>query len=378
MGNMRYVGLDVHAETFSIAVCDAGDSAAVYVGRYPYSISTVRKVLRKLGAPGELSVAYEAGPTGYGLYRDLLALGIQVHVVAPTLIPVKTGDKVKTDRRDSEKLARCLRSGDLTDVWVPTIETEALRDLVRTREDAKADELRARHRLSKFLLRHGRHRPKDMKKAWTIKHLRWVRQQSFEQVAQQAAFEDYIAEVEHCSVRVVGLEGKLVEIIPELPETHREVIAALQSMRGIAMLTSVTLVSEIGKFGRFENPRQLMSYAGVVPSESSSGGSTRRGSITKTGNAHVRRVLVEAAWSARYKPAMSYTIKRRQSSDPRIRAIAWSAQKRLHDRYVCLKGKGKNHNKVLIAVAREMLGFIWEIANTVEHASLRKNGCQTA
>jgi len=372
VSSIRYVGLDVHAETFTAAVADEGSGEPVYLGKFPYSVATVSKVLRKLGEPKQLRVAYEAGPTGYGLYRELTAAGIKVHVVAPTLVPVKTGDRIKTDRRDAEKLARCLRSGDLTDVWVPTVETEALRDLVRTREDGKGDELRARHRLSKFLLRHGRQRPKEIKKAWTVKHLQWVRQQSFEQPAQQAAFEDYIAEVEHCAARVAGLEAKIAEAIPDLPETHREVIAALQSMRGIAMLTAVTLVSEIGEFSRFENPRQMMSYAGVVPSESSSGGSTRRGGITKTGNAHVRRVLVESAWSARYKPSVSYTIKKRQSSDPRIRAIAWSAQKRLHERYVRLKSKGKTHNKVLIAVAREMLGFIWEIANTVEHASLRK------
>lgn len=375
---IRYVGLDVHAETFTAAVADAGNSAPVYLGKFPYSIANVRKVLRKLGDPPRLRVAYEAGPTGYGLYRDLVATGYGAHVVAPSLVPVKTGDRVKTDRRDAEKLARCLRSGDLTDVWVPTVDTEAIRDLVRAREDAKADELRARHRLSKFLLRHGRHRPKDLKQAWTIKHLQWVRQQSFNQLGQQAAFEDYSAEIEHCSARVAGLEQKIVEVIPKLPETQQKVVAALQSMRGIAMLTAVTLVSEIGEFGRFENPRQLMSYAGVVPSESSSGGSTRRGAITKTGNAHVRRVVVESAWSARCKPAMSYTIKKRQSSDPRVRAIAWTAQKRLHDRYVRLKGKGKTHNKVLIAVAREMLGFIWEIANTVEHGRLRQERGATA
>lgn len=373
MRSIRYVGLDVHAESFSVSVADSGSGGPVYVGKFRYSVAKVRKVLRKLGDSKRLRVAYEAGPTGYGLYRSLSAAGIEVHVVAPTLVPVKAGDRVKTDRRDAEKLARCLRSGDLTDVWVPTVENEAMRDLVRAREAAKSDELQARHRLGKFLLRHGLHRPQEMKKNWTVKHLQWIRQQSFAEAAQQAAFEDYIAEVEHCAARVAGLEQKISELIPALPQRYREVIEALQSMRGIAELTAVTLVCEIECFGRFENPRQLMSYSGLVPSESSSGESRRRGCITKTGNAHVRRVLVESAWNARYTPAVSYTLKRRQSSDPKVRYIAWQAQQRLHTRYVRLKSKGKTHNKVLIAVAREMLGFIWDIANRVEHADLRRD-----
>jgi transposase len=367
---MRYVGLDVHAETFCVAVADK--SSVTYVGKYPFSVATVHKVLKRLGTPHSLKVAYEAGPTGYTLYRELVAAGIETHVVAPTLIPVKSGDRVKTDRRDAEKIARCLRSGDLTDVWVPSVETEALRDLVRAREDAKADQLRARHRLSKFLLRHNRQRPKDMKKSWTVKHLQWVRQQSFAQCGQQACFDDYVAEVEHAASRVAGLEEQISKLIPTLPERLCKLVAGLQSMRGIGMLTAVTLVSEVESFGRFESPRQLMAYAGVVPSESSSGGSTRRGSITKTGNAHLRRVVVEAAWNARYRPALSYPLRQRQSSNPKVRETAWNAQKRLHQRYMALKVKGKEHNKVLIAVAREMLGFIWDIGNTIEHTATRE------
>ncbi len=362
--DIRYVGLDVHADTFSVAVADSGQDSVSYIGKYPHRIETVLKVLRRLGPAEQIRVAYEAGPTGYTLYRALLEKGIECHVVAPTLVPVKAGDRVKTDRRDAEKLARNLRSGDLTDVWVPSVESEGFRDLVRTREDAKADQLRARHRLSKFLLRHGQRAPM---KAWSKAHLDWLRTQRFDLVAHQVVFDDYMAEVEHANSRVAALENKIAELIPSLPEQMKRLISALQSMRGIALITSVTLVSEIESFSRFESPRQLMSYVGVVPSESSSGASVRRGGITKTGNAHVRRVLMESAWNARFIPKVAYALRRRQSDDPQVRETAWRAQQRLHKRYTTLKARGKVHQKVLVAVAREMLGFIWDIACTVEH-----------
>lgn len=373
MNSMRYVGLDVHAESISIAVADEGQAGTTWIGKFTYDEGRILKALRKLGKPETLRVAYEAGPTGYGLYRTLMKAGIECHVVAPTLIPVKAGDRVKTDRRDAEKLARCLRSGDLTDAWVPTEETEAMRDLVRAREAATRDQLRARQRVSKFLLRHGVRRPADMKKRWTIRHMAWLRQQKFSNEAQQAAFDDYVSEVEHADARLVGLEQRIDSLVPSLPEHTQAVIAALQSMRGVAQLTALTLVMEVERFGRFERPSQLMSYVGVVPSEDSSGDRNRRGHITKAGNAHIRRVLVESAWHARHKPAISYNLKRRQSSDPRVREIAWKAQHRLHERYKRLKGRGVAHNKVLIVIAREMLGFIWDIGNTVEHSEMLRS-----
>ena len=368
MSVIRYVGLDVHAESTAVAVADSGGKGCTFVGKVPSPSDSVLKAVKKLGKPGTVKVAYEAGPTGFGLYRRLVAAGYECHVVAPTLIPVKAGDRVKTDRRDAEKLARCLRSGDLTDAWVPTVETEAMRDLVRCREAAVQDQLRARHRLSKFLLRNGMRRPSTMKKAWTGVHLVWLSKQELTEAAQQAVFDDLLAEVNHQSERLVSLEKKIEDQVPELPEVLRETIRALQSMRGIALVSAATLATEVEQFGRFEHPRQLMSYAGLVPSENSSGDRTNRGGITKTGNARLRRVLVETAWNSRGKPKMSYALKKRQYEDPRVREIAWKAQKRLHARYLRLSLKGKTHNKVLIAIARETLAFVWEIGKTVEHA----------
>jgi transposase len=252
----------------------------------------VRKLVGKLGPAKDLRACYEAGPTRYVLYWQLTTLGVECQVVAPTLVPVKAGDRVKTDRRDAEKLARCHRAGDLTAVWVPDAAHEALRDLVRAREAAKKDQLRARHRLSKFLLRHGRRHPTGMK-AWTRTYLEWVKSKvHFEEPALEAAFGNYFHEVEHVSARITRLEQSLDEAIARAPEQIRGVIEALQSLRGVAQLTAATIVSEIGGFSRFQ-PRTLMGYSGLVASEHSSGGKVKRGSITKTGNAHLRRVIVE-------------------------------------------------------------------------------------
>lgn len=300
MTKLRFIGLDVHAETIAVAVAESGGEVRS-LGTIPNRLESIRKMIGKLGTVNQLRTCYEAGPTGYVLYWQLTALGVECQVVAPTLVPVKAGDRVKTDRRDAEKLARCHRAGDLTAVWVPDAAHEALRDLVRAREAAKKDQLRARHRLSKFLLRHDRRHPTGMK-AWTKKHLEWIKSQvHFDPPALEAALWDYFHEVEHAAARIERLEKALDEAVRQAPAQIRAVIEALQALRGVAQLTAATIVSEIGSFSRFE-PRKLMGYSGLVASEHSSGNRLQRGSITKTGNAHLRRVIVEAAWAYQRRP----------------------------------------------------------------------------
>jgi transposase len=365
----RFVGLDVHADTISVAVAEPGrDGEVRSLGRIPNRPESIRKVMARLGTPESLRACYEAGPCGYVVYWQLTQLGIACEVVAPSLIPVKAGDRVKTDRKDAEKLARCYRAGQLTPVWVPDEDHEALRDLVRGREAAQRDLVRARQRALKLLLRHGRRAPEDMKN-WTLRHLDWLASQRFDRVPLQLVFADYVNEVRHAADRLKRLERAIDEAVECAPEAMRAVVAALQSMRGVAKITAVTLATEIGSFSRFESPRQLMSYAGAVPSEHSSGGpdGTKRGSITKTGNAHVRRVLLEAAWHYRHPPAVSRALRARQRElPPRVNEIAWKGQVRLSARYRRLAGRGKASQKVATAVAREMLGFMWAIACTVE------------
>lgn len=366
MRNVRFVGLDVHAETIAVAVAEStGEVRAL--GTIPNRPEAVRRLVGKLGPVDRMRVCYEAGPTGYVLYWQLIGLGAHCEVVAPSLVPVKAGDRVKTDRRDAEKLARSYRAGDLTPVWVPDAEHEALRDLVRAREAAKKDQLRARHRLGKFLLRHGRHRPAHLKMAWTAGHLDWIRSLTFVAVAHRIVLSDYVHEVERVAARIASLNTAILEAIQTAPPQMRAVIHALQALRGVAAVSAATIVAEVGHLSRFEHPRQLMGYSGLVPSEYSSGARRRTGAITKTGNAHLRRVVIEAAWAYRFGPAVRGPLRARQAGlDPAIIEIAWRAQKRLHDRYRTLGARGKNHNQVITAVGRELLGFIWDIARTVE------------
>lgn len=371
MKNVRFVGLDVHAQTIAVAVAETGGEVRS-VGVVPNSAESVSRLIKKLGKPEQLRVCYEAGPTGYVLYWQLTKLGVRCEVVAPTLIPVKPGDRVKTDRRDAEKLARCYRAGDLTAVWVPDAAHEALRDLVRAREAAKSDQLRARNRLSKFLLRQGRRAPEGTQ-AWTGKYLKWVKEQHFEQPAQEATLLDYLHEVEHAAERIQRLEHSIDRAIETVPEKMRTVIQGLQSLRGIAKVSAVSIVAELGEISRFAKPRQLMGYSGAVSSEDSSGEDVRRGPISKAGNAHLRRIAVEAAWSYRHRPNLGATLAARQKAlredlSEEVKAIAWKAQHRLYSRYSKLLAKGKTKQKVVTAVARELLGFIWAIGVHVERA----------
>ena len=368
MRNVRFIGFDVHALTIAVAVAEVGGEVRS-LGVIPNSAESVSRLIKKLGKPEQLRVCYEAGPTGYVLYWQLTKLGVRCEVVAPTLIPVKPGDRVKTDRRDAEKLARCYRAGDLTAVWVPDAAHEALRDLVRAREAAKSDQLRARNRLSKFLLRQGR-RAAEGTKAWTGKYLKWIKEQvHFEQPAQEATLLDYLHEVEHAGERIQRLENSIDTAIETVPEKMRAVIQGLQSLRGIAKVSAVSIVAELGEISRFAKPRQLMGYSGAVSRESSSGERTQRGAISKAGNAHLRRIVVEAAWSYRYRPNIGAGLAARQKdSSEEVKEIAWKAQHRLHSRYSKLLAKGKTKQKVVTAVGRELLGFIWAIGLQVEQA----------
>ena len=362
----RFVGLDVHAETIAVAIAESeGDVRSL--GTIPNRGESVARLVKKLSADGPWEACYEAGPTGYALYWQLSKFGIACMVIAPTLVPVKAGDRVKTDRRDAERLARSFRAGELTAVWVPDAAHEALRDLVRARESAKRDELRARHRLGKFLLRQGR-RPPEKMRPWSKTYMEWVKHHvQFEESAQQWTLEDYVNEVEHCSQRIKRLEGLIDLAVETAPAAMKEVIAALQALRGIAKVSAVTIVAEVGQLSRFPTARQLMGYSGAVASEYSSGERTHRGRITKTGNAHLRRIVVEAAWTQRFKPILSKPLKLRQEGlDPEVIEIASKSMHRLHQRYMRLLAKGKSKQQVVTAVAREMLGFIWAIGVAVE------------
>jgi transposase len=367
MSKIRFVGLDVHADTIAVAVAEP-DGEVRPLGVIPNCLESIRKLVAKLGPAPNLKACYEAGPTGYVLYWQLTALGVRCEVVAPTLVPVKAGDRVKTDRRDAVKLARSYRSGDLTPVWVPDAAHEALRDLVRAREDAKQDQLRARHRLGKFLLRHGRRPPEAVKKNWTQKYMTWIKEQvHFDQPALEATLLDYVHEVDHAAERIQRLEKAIEEAILSAPPLMRAVVQALQALRGVAQITAVSVVAELGTLSRFPNPRPLMGYSGLVSSEHSSGNRVLRGRITKTGNAHLRRVIVEAAWAYQHRPWVGGALlKRQQDLDPEIKEIAWKAQWRLHTRYKKLAARGKNKNQIVTAIGRELLGFIWAIAVRTE------------
>lgn len=357
---VRYVGLDVHADTIVIAVAEEGRDAAKILATIPNCWKTLHARLKSLATKGRLLICYEAGPTGYPLYRKLVSAGFECHVIAPSLVPKKSGQGVKTDRRDAAALAHFLRSGDLTAVWVPDEECEALRDLSRAREAAKNAERAARQQLSKFLLRHDR---RWVLSTWTTRHLDWIRGQKFEHAAQNRVLVDALRAVEDATARVERLEQDLEDLAPKVQHLW-PIIRALQALRGIAFVSAVTLVSELGDLKRFGSARQLMAYLGLVPSEHSSGLTQRRGSITKSGNSHARRILVEAAHHAPRPTNTSKALRQRQLGlAPEVIRIADKAQQRLHRRFMALYQKGKSKPKVVVAIARELAGFVWSIAH---------------
>ena len=355
-----FVGLDVHPASIAVAVADGGGGEVRSLGAIPNTAEAVRKLVRKLGPAARLRVCYEAGPCGYGLHRQLTGLGAACAVVAPSLVPSKPGDKVKTDRRDALKLARLHRAGELTAVWVPDAAHEALRDLTRAREDAVEALHRARQQLRTFLLRQGQ-RPPDGVKPWTVRHRDWLDRLRLAQPAHRVVLAEALAALDQAAARLGRLEDAIREQAAASP--CAPLLGALQALRGVGPVTAATLVAELGDLTRFPSPRQLMAYAGVVPGEHSSGGRTRRGGITKTGNAHLRRVVVEAAWHYRHPPRVGATLRRRQAGQPpAVVDAAWAAQGRLHARFRRLVGRGKLKQEAVVAVARELLGFAWAIA----------------
>ena len=356
-----YVGLDVHKDTIAVAVALPGRGDPVYRGEIKNQRKSLLRLIRALSPNGEVvSLCYEAGSCGYGVYREIIETGHHCEVVAPSLIPRRTGERVKTDRRDALTLARLHRAGELRAVWVPDEEQEAMRDLTRAREDMKGIELKARQRLGAFLLRHGRVY-REGKSRWTQRHFRWLEEQRFAHPVQQVVFQEYVDTVLEAQRRVAGLEGQMRAGLQEW--SLRPVVEALMALRGVEMVTAMTVLAELGDLTRFDSPRELMSFLGLVPSEHSSGGRRRRGGITKTGNGHVRRVLVEAAWSYRFPARKTAHLRRKaQVAPPAVQAIAWAAQKRLCVRYWHLYHAGKAKCQVTTAVARELVGFIWALA----------------
>ena len=356
-----YVGLDVHKDTIAVAVAMPGREEPVYRGEIKNQRKSLLRLIRSLSPHGEVvSFCYEAGPCGYGVYREVVETGHRCEVVAPSLIPRRSGERVKTDRRDALKLARLHRAGELRAVWVPDEEQEAMRDLTRAREDMKSLELKARQRLGAFLLRHGRVY-RAGKSRWTRQHFRWLEEQRFESAVQQVVFQEYVDTVTEARRRVAGLEVQMREALERW--SLRPVVEALMALRGVELVVAMTVLAEVGELTRFHSPRELMSFLGLVPSEHSSGGRRRQGGITKTGNGHVRRVLVEAAWSYRFPARKTAHLRRKAgAAPPAVQAMAWAAQKRLCARYWHLYHAGKAKCVVTTAVARELVGFLWAIA----------------
>jgi len=355
----KFVGMDVHKETIAVSVAEAFGGEVRYVGEFRNNPEAVTKLIRQLGkGETKLLCCYEAGPCGYVLHRQLLGMGVANLVVAPSLIPKKPGDRVKTDRRDSQTLARLLRAGELTAVWVPDENQEALRDLTRGREDLKHLERQAKQRLQAFLLRHGR--IYEQEKKWSRMHFRWLEEVKFDQPVQQFVFQDYLDTVQMLSRRVEALEEQLEAA--GVASGFAAVIEGLMALRGISRIAATTTMAEIGDLHRFRTAPQLMAYLGLVPSEHSSGATHSRGGITKTGNGHVRRVLVEAAWTYHHPARKTAHLQQKAKRAPeRIQEIAWKAQVRLCGRYHLLESKGKLKVKVCTAIARELVGFIWAI-----------------
>jgi transposase len=359
-----YVGLDVHKESLAVAYVAQDHGAEVtYLGTIGTRQADIDHLVRKLPSKAQhLVFVYEAGPCGYWLYRYLSKKGYNCWVVAPSRMPKKAGDRVKTDRRDAVPLARLMRSGDLTPVYVPTVDDEAIRDLTRAREDAINDLKAAKFRLKAFLLRHDiRYTGRA---TWSPAHLRGLSEVVCPTPAQQIVFQEYVRAVTEHTERLQRLEQELQEQVNAW--RLNPVVEALQALRGVQFTVAVTMVAELGDLTRFDNPRQLMKFLGLIPSEYSTGERRRQGSITKAGNSHARRVLVEGAWAYRYPAKVSRHVQLRLEQHPKaIQDISWKAQVRLCKRYRRLMARGKHANQVVVAMARELIGFMWAIANQV-------------
>lgn len=363
-----HVGMDVHKDSISVAVAEPGRAPGRLIGKVTHDVDKLLKVLAKIGTAEQLHIVYEAGPTGFGLQRALKAKGHDCEIIAPSHIPRRPGDRVKTDGRDSVQLAECSRAGQLTAVWMPDPEDEAIRDLARAREDAVNSRVQARHQLKGFLLRHDeRYKGKT---SWCAAYYRWLATLNFGAGAAQTAFTEYWQAVKAADDRVDRLTKALQASITGW--RFEPVVGALQALRGVAAITAIGLVAEIGDLGRFVHPRKLMGYLGLVASEHSSGERTSRGSITKTGNAHARRLLTEAAWNYRFKARIGKQaqIRQQELSEP-IRMMAWKAQLRLTQRFATLNARGLQANKACVAVARELAGFIWAIGMQARREKLK-------
>jgi transposase len=359
-----YIGMDVHKDSIAVAYIAQEHGAEVtYLGTIGTRQYDIDNLIRKMQSKAkQLIFVYEAGPCGYWLYRYLTKKGHHCWVVAPSLIPKKAGDRVKTDRRDAVQLARLMRSGDLTPVYVPSVEDEAIRDLSRAREDAMQDLKAAKFRLKAFLLRH------DIRYTgranWSPAHLRWLSEVVCPTPAQQIVFQEYVRAVSEHTERLQRFEQELHEQVKVW--RLNPVVEALQALRGIQFIVAVTTVAELGDLSRFDNPRQLMKFLGLIPSEYSSAEKRRQGSITKAGNTHARRALVEGAWAYRYSAKVSRHLQLRLENQPKIiQDISWKAQVRLCKRYRRLIARGKHANQVVVAIARELVGFMWAIAKEV-------------
>lgn len=351
-----WVALDVHKNAITAGVLPAEGGPPELV-QLEHSEKALRRFVRRLGGPAGLAVCYEAGPCGYEPYRLLAAIGVACDIVAPSLTPVRPGDRVKTDRRDAKKLVRLYRAGELTFVAPPTPEQEGLRDLVRCRDDLRRARTAARHRIGKQLLRYGRVY-REGKKSWTLRHRAWVRGQRLDDPLAQAAFEHMLCHLDAIDAQIAAIDGQLARIADSAPWC--DPVRWLSCFRGISTLTALGLLAEIGDFRRFGSPRELMSFVGLTVSEYSSGERRSRGGTTKTGNRHARRLLVEAAWHYQHPPRLSARI--RTSGElvpPEALARAWQAQIRLHHRHRHLTGNGKLPTLATVAVARELCGFLW-------------------
>ncbi len=357
-----YLGLDVHKETIPWAVAIEGRSSPQYRGEIANRPNKVLKLVEKLNQEfgGEVLLwCYEAGPCGYQLHRQLLNLGHDCQVVAPSKIPKQAGDRIKTDRRDAIKLARLLRSGDLTGVWVPDTEQEAMRDLTRARGDMKVQERKAQQQLNAFVLRNGHAWPAK-KKRWNSIHYNWLEALRFEHDWQQVVLQEYVEAVKAATKRVAEIDSLMQQALAQW--SMAPVVYSLKALRGINTIAAMILLAELGDISRFGSPRQLMAYLGLVPSEHTSGPNRRQGGITKTGNTHARRILVESSWGYRFPARQTAHLKRKAAdASDAAKAIAWKAQKRLCGRYKTMTQAGKNTKVVCVAIARELLGFIWAI-----------------